>query len=264
MTWLAWRVQRDQYLVAAVGVVAVAAWLVAGGLVPAAGWAVGSAHGLAVVLFLLPGALGAALGAPLVGSEAEHGTQRLAFTQTTGRTTWLLRKLAVTGAVIAVLTAALSVLARWWLHAGHGAGPLLMSPKDFGITGPVVVASALFGFGLGVLFGTLVHNAGWAFALGAPIAIVGRLVVGAGRSTFSSPTEVVDPSLNPGWPPPGQPIHEAIFRWGTSRLRQVTAGPWHSASRLRRCTRAPVTCRDRALAERKAWPAARGRRTCTS
>ncbi|HUZ51003.1 MAG TPA: hypothetical protein VMU94_00525 [Streptosporangiaceae bacterium] len=56
-----------------------------------------------VMLMLLPGVIGVTIGAPLLGRELEHGTWRMAWSQTVPRTRWLAAKLVmVTGGLAGV------------------------------------------------------------------------------------------------------------------------------------------------------------------
>jgi len=63
------------------------------------------------VLLIAPGLLGVIIGAPLIASELEYGTWRLAWSQTIPRTRWLAVKLAlVTGALVVLGAAGLYTL----------------------------------------------------------------------------------------------------------------------------------------------------------
>lgn len=50
------------------------------------------------------------IGAPLIARELEHGTWKLAFTQTVTRTRWLTVTLAVVGLGVLVLASAFTLL----------------------------------------------------------------------------------------------------------------------------------------------------------
>src|SRR5258708_19386128 len=57
-------------------------------------------------LLIAPGLLGVLIGAPLIASELEYGTWRLAWSQTVPRTRWLAVKLAlVTGGLVVPVAA---------------------------------------------------------------------------------------------------------------------------------------------------------------
>src|SRR3954452_9070622 len=63
---------------------------------------------------LLPALAGVFVGAPLLGREFEHGTWKLAFTQTVTRTRWLATKLALVGVGVLIVAAAFTALFAWW------------------------------------------------------------------------------------------------------------------------------------------------------
>ena len=107
MTWIAWRVQRLQYLVAAGVVAALALWLAVSGLNGQAGWSQLSTTGDTYGLYALPGLLGLALGSQLIAAEIERGTNRVAWTQSITRMRWLAGKLLVGGLASVGLVAAL-------------------------------------------------------------------------------------------------------------------------------------------------------------
>ena len=186
MTWVSWRVQRPQ-LLAALGAVAIlGGWLAATGLVTGHDqtwkyWTDGDVY----VLYALPGLLGLALGAPLVAGETDHGTQRLAWTQSITRTRWLAFKLLSGGLAAAALSAGITMLLEWWTTAvslaaatnSGGFSGVRIQPAAFDLTGIVVVGYTLFAFALGAALGAVVRRPGWAFALGVPTFAFVRLAV---------------------------------------------------------------------------------------
>jgi hypothetical protein len=196
MTWLAWRSQRLQLLVC-VGVVALVAIglaitgadyrsaLIASNhacrlasspacsladlhLASAGHWSASGPY----VLAILPAALGLVLGTPIVAREIEQGTNRLAWTQSIGRTRWLAIKLCVAGLVVAAALAALDPLLAWW-HVAEARGPEIL-PGSFSITGFVDVGYALFAFMLGAALGSLIRRTGWAMTAGVPLFVIFR------------------------------------------------------------------------------------------
>lgn len=120
----------------------------------------------------LPALAGVFVGAPLLARELEHGTWRLAVTQSVSRTRWLVTKLTVVGAAVATLTAATAAMLSWWrapiddiygrLHA-----------TSFVIAVPSLTAAALFAFALGVLAGAVLRRTITAMAA----TLTGFLVV---------------------------------------------------------------------------------------
>jgi ABC-type transport system involved in multi-copper enzyme maturation permease subunit len=132
-------VQRLQYLVAAGTVAVLALWLAVSGLNGQASWSQLATTGDTYGLYALPGLLGLALGAQLVATEIERGTNRVAWTQSITR--WLTGKLLVGGLVTAGLVALLMPLLGWWIGAMR-TGPGIV-PKYFGVTGVASVGYAV-------------------------------------------------------------------------------------------------------------------------
>lgn len=204
MTWLAWRSQRLQLLACAGVVALLAAWLAITGaadhsaivaaarLCPNGG---GSPRCEAaydnlmnanrwttpnyVILLVLPGVLGLVLGVPLVAREIEHGTNRLVWTQSIGRTRWLAIKLLLGGLVTAAVVGALDLLLPWWNNAVQNPPNIL--PRSFSVSGFVDVGYALFAFMLGAALGSVIRHTGWAIAAGVPLFAAFRFWVMALR-----------------------------------------------------------------------------------
>ena len=109
------------------------------------------------VLLIAPGLLGVIIGAPLIASELEYGTWRLAWSQTIPRTRWLAVKLAlVTGGLI-VLGAAMTAVITWYRApmdrlTGH------LEHNMFDFEGLVLTAYILCAFGFAVLAGLLIRR----------------------------------------------------------------------------------------------------------
>ena len=191
MTWVAWRVQRLQYLAAGGVILVVGLWLSLSGWHGVASWSQATSRGDIIVLTALPGLLGLALGTSLVADEFHRGTNRLAWSQSISRTHWLASKLAVGTVVVGGLTGLLVPLLGWWSGALHTG--VDVQPKLFDITGVVIVGYALFALMLGAALGAVIHKPGWAFAAGVPIFALVRLVVGALRSSLVSPVSLSTP-----------------------------------------------------------------------
>ncbi|POX41547.1 ABC transporter permease [Streptomyces sp. Ru73] len=108
----------------------------------------------------LPGILGIFLGAPLIAGEQEHGTVRLATTQSVARTRWIaatvllpLLAVLVSTTLISLAFTALWSPANRLVNYGDWLGGTI-----FDITGPVPVAMALFLTALGIAVGMLVRR----------------------------------------------------------------------------------------------------------
>ena len=192
MMWIAWRVQRPQYLAAAAVVAALALWLVASGLNEQSNWSQLSVTGDTYGLYALPGLLGLVLGTQVIAAEIEHGTNRVAWTQSVTRMRWLAGKLLVGGLASVGLVAALLPLPGWWIGAMR-TGPDI-APKYFGITGIVAVGYAAFAFLLGAALGAVIRRPGWALAAGLPVFIAVRLAVDGLRPALVAPALAVEPA----------------------------------------------------------------------
>ncbi|MEV0602928.1 ABC transporter permease [Streptomyces sp. NPDC050315] len=112
-------------------------------------------------LSYLPALLGIFLGAPLIAGEQEHGTVRLATTQSVPRTRWIAATVGLPLLAVLVCTTLISLaFTAMWSPASR-----LVNYGDwlggtiFDITGPVPVAMALFLTSCGIAVGMLVRRA---------------------------------------------------------------------------------------------------------
>ena len=109
------------------------------------------------VLLLLPGLIGAVVGATVLGRELEMGTWRLAWSQTVPRTRWLAIQLAVVATGLVVLGAAMTLVITWYrAPMDRLTGHFIHNAYDY--EGLVFTAYILFAFGLAVLFGQLLRR----------------------------------------------------------------------------------------------------------
>jgi hypothetical protein len=179
MTWVTWRQQRTEVLIAAGILALVAAVLIPTGIEMASayhhdglsaclGQATSSSCDDAIHVFtgrfeslgnllawftLVPGLIGVVLAAPFV-LELENGTHRLAWTQSITRRRWISSKLALTvgGALLAALV--LTRLMTWWhTPLDHLNGRMDNSVYD--TEGIVVFGYTLFALGLALAVGVL-------------------------------------------------------------------------------------------------------------
>ncbi|MFC4909764.1 ABC transporter permease [Actinomadura gamaensis] len=118
-----------------------------------------TAHLLLIFLLVLPSAIGAFVGGPLIARELETGTFRFAWTQGAGRTRWLVTKLAVLSLALAVAGAAFGPAFQFW------DGPFLRAlPTGFGsylefeFGGLAFPAQTVLGFAVGVFAGVLARR----------------------------------------------------------------------------------------------------------
>jgi hypothetical protein len=210
MTWVAWRVQRLQFLAAAGAVLIIGLWLTVSGHFGDSSWTQSTVKADVFAFTALPGLFGLALGVSLVGEEVSNKTNRLAWNQSIPRTYWLLYKLAVATAVVGVLTLVLVPILSWWTSAVNLG--LNIQPKVFDITGVVIFGYALFAFMLGSTLGATFQSPGWGFAAGVPVFGFMRLAVGGLRSMFASPASLIQPFQ--GAPPNGWVLHAGYLPLG--------------------------------------------------
>jgi ABC-2 family transporter protein len=183
VTWVSWRLQRTETLVA-LGILALlAVFLVPTGIQmtnayhhdglaaclsanpgPTCGFELGgfrqrfqSLIDLANWFTLVPGLIGVLLAAPFI-LDLEHGTYRLAWTQSITRGRWLLGKLAIPVAVAALAAGALILLFTWWRAPSiHLDGRL--ETGNYDSTGTVVVGYTLFALALALALGAIWRRA---------------------------------------------------------------------------------------------------------
>jgi hypothetical protein len=151
-----------------------------------------------VYLNLLPVLIGLFWGAPLLAYEIEHGTHRLAWTQTAGRGGWLTVKLAAMVVATMLVGVGVGLLVSWWFQPFERvAGLSRISPDTFGLVGIVPVGYALFAFALAAAAGVAVRRT--LPAMG--VTLVGfaavRLLVANRRESFIVPLKLLYPAGSP-------------------------------------------------------------------
>jgi hypothetical protein len=189
MTWVSWRLQRTETLVV-VGIFALlAALLVPTGIQmsnayhhdglaaclssnpgPTCGNALGafrqrfqSLIDLANWFTLVPGLIGVLLAAPFI-FDLEHGTYRLAWTQSITRGRWLFGKLGVSVLAAVLAAGALILLSAWWRAPSvHIDGRL--DSGNYDSTGTVVFGYTLFALALAVAVGAIWRRAAASLAV---------------------------------------------------------------------------------------------------
>ena len=196
MTWVSWRLQRTETLIAVAILALLAALLIPTGIQMANAY---HQDGLAACLSisnptcgnklgdfqqrfqalttlanwftLIPGLIGVLLAASFI-SDLEHGTYRLAWTQSITRGRWLLGKLGLPVAAAVIAAGALTLLFTWWrapnVHInGH------LDTGNYDTTGTVVVGYTLFALALAVALGAIWRRAAAALT----VAFVGYFAV---------------------------------------------------------------------------------------
>jgi hypothetical protein len=188
-TWLQFRVQAA----VAAGALALLA-IAAAGLLHRDDGSARTWLGLLVIV--TPGLIGAFWGAPLVASEFEDGTFRLAWTQSITRTRWMRVKLAVVGLASMASAGLLSLVVTWWCS------PLDHSTMNqfatFDQRGVTPIGYAAFAFTLGVLAGALIRRRLPAMAITLAVFIAVRLAELTWVRPRLLPPVLENLALNPG------------------------------------------------------------------
>ncbi|MCW2786363.1 MAG: transrane transporter [Marmoricola sp.] len=149
----------------------------------------GSIGFLSPIILLLPGALGAFAGAPLLARELETGTFRYAWTQGVGRMRWAAA-LIVPGAVgISMVLWVFGQVVTWHQHPLiEGGLRTRLDSEMFPVTGLAGAGWALLGFALAVFAGLLWRRVlpavASAFAVWFGLAYLAH---GLRRSSYRSP-----------------------------------------------------------------------------
>jgi ABC-2 family transporter protein len=187
MTWLAWRQLRAQgaVIVAALLVVVVALVATRSHLV-----AVYSATGdheltglyvwlrlLGTVLIALPAAIGAFWGAPMIASEFEGHTHRLAWAQSITRRRWLAVKLALTTAVSVAVVGIFAAVFTWWCAPLDATAASRVGPANFAQRGFISIGYTLFALTAGILIGAVTRRTLPAMAATLMAFLVTRLAI---------------------------------------------------------------------------------------
>ena len=134
---------------------------------------------IAFPLQLLPALIGAFVGAPVLAREMETGTFRYAWTQGFGRTRWVIAKLALIGAVLAVVAAAFGVLVNWYFGPFVAQGQLIsLDPRIFDLEGLAFPGWVLAAFAIGAFAGMTIRKV--VPAMAATMTAVGGLGLAAG------------------------------------------------------------------------------------
>lgn len=225
MLWVTWRQHRGELLVAALLLVAVAVPVLVTGIdmhhryvadgVSACVRAASPADRCDAVvsaflnrytgwsnrfawIALLPGLAGVFVGAPMLGREFETGTWRLAFTQSVTRMRWLMGRLAVVAAGVAVIGLAFSLLFTWWRAPLDELGGRLRM-ASFVVSAPSLVAASLFALALGAFAGAVLRRVVVAMAVTLGVFLAVRVTMEEqARPGYLTPrVRVTDPMTDP-------------------------------------------------------------------
>jgi hypothetical protein len=201
-----------------------------------------------VLVYVVPGVIGAFWGAPMVARELEAGTHRLVWNQSITRTRWLSTKLGV-AALGAAAAGLIGLGMTWWTRAIDDAisrgltdsGPFSVPriwPDFFGSRGIVPIGMCLLALAVGVAWGMFVRRTVAAMALTlvtvVAVQVLMPVVVQAHLLTSSTLTvEITADNLRgivmhgePGAADPGiGDIHVDFGHPGSWATREMTVGP---------------------------------------
>jgi hypothetical protein len=147
---------------------------------------VGNVLSSGIILQVLPAAIGAFVGAPLLAREMETGTFRYTWTQGFGRRRWALAKLAALGLAVTVAAELFSLVLGWYFQPYFSTGNYAlalneMSPFNTGLfdLGRVTFAAwTLAAFSIGALAGMLIRRV--VPAIATTLAVYAGLAFAAG------------------------------------------------------------------------------------
>jgi hypothetical protein len=125
---------------------------------------------------LLPVIIGLVFGAPLLASEIEGKTNRLAWSQGVTRTRWLLSSWSTLAIPTVIIMSLLALVVQWWathIVTSISSGGGLMEPAQFDISGVGPIAFALFALSLGTCIGVMFRR----YVSPYVVTTVGLLVV---------------------------------------------------------------------------------------
>ncbi|MBB4684123.1 ABC transporter permease [Amycolatopsis jiangsuensis] len=156
------------------------------------------------VVIVLPVLLGMFCAAPLIAREIEHGTHLLAFTQSVGRTRWMLTKFAVTAVPSLLLVLLLQQAVKSWVDSAGKLSPDGYSEfqwTTFGTSGVAPLSYLLFCLSFGMTIGILTRRSLVAMATTLATFIVLRVLLGQSQGLVGTQRLVSDdPTNSPGQP----------------------------------------------------------------
>jgi hypothetical protein len=238
MTWMTWRQHRGEALALGTLVAAISIILLVLGLPMHDLFPLGAAHCAALpvdhacrigltqlqqdygyttpiltLLNLVPFAIGAFLGAPLLARELEAGTWQLAWTQAVPRMRWLAVKLTALGMLTLLLTAVFSTLITWYRQPLDLFGRFEID--GFDVSGVVPLAYALFAFAVAATAGALLRRSLPALAAALVAFVVVRATVAVWlRPNYRMPINLIE----------AIPANSGSVKVGTDNARDWTLG----------------------------------------
>jgi hypothetical protein len=266
VTWLTWRRQRTETLIAAGMLALLAVLLVPTGLQMASAYhdrglsacmtrQTGGCHeaiaafrnefdrlgGVLPWFNLIPGAIGVLLAAPFI-IELESGTFRLAWTQSITRRRWLAGKLAMTVAAALLAALVMTALLTWWrMPLDHLQGRMATNVFDF--EGTAGFGYVLFALGLSLAIGAVWRRTVPAVIVGFAGYTVARIFVqGWLRERYEAPLTstwpmskgFTGPNLDKAWVLSEQPSDKLghPFSQTFDVLRACSQGIGNSVARV--------------------------------
>ncbi len=136
----------------------------------------GALEGMTGWLNLLPLGLAVLLAAPFV-IELEHGTYRLAWTQSITRIRWLTIRLLAIGAAAIAASVVFTLLMIWWREPWDQLRGSIQPNSAFDFEGLMPTAYLLFAVALILLLGTLLRRTVPALGIAAVVYVATRLAV---------------------------------------------------------------------------------------
>jgi len=120
-----------------------------------------------VGLGIFPFLIGLILGTPLIASELEAKTNRLAWAQGVTRTRWLLMSWLTLVIPVVITMSLLALTIQWWLthvRASDFVGTGLIQSNQFDISGVAPIVAAVFALSFGACVGALWGRISWSVA----------------------------------------------------------------------------------------------------
>ena len=224
MTWLTWRQYRLQGAIALALLAAFAAYEIPAAFQLMAAWHVsltgcpGQPGGpqacpglrlqvlgndLRILSVLVPGILGALLGAPLVAHEMESGTTGFAWTQGITRGRWLLTKAGWLLLAAAVIAGAVSALVTFWSGPANAAQGAQFQGNYYDTQGIVPVGYAVFATAFGIAAGAVLRRTLPAIGLTVAVFIALRVLFTNEIRAHLMPAVTAVVAMTGKWAPPG-------------------------------------------------------------
>ena len=135
-----------------------------------------------------PALIGIFFGAPILAREFEHGTFRLAWTQSLTRPRWLAARLGLVGLAAMAIGGVLAWMVDWWAAPIDAINQDRFTPAAFGVHGVVPIGYSAFAFMLGACAGVFFRRTVPSIAATLAGFVAARVGVTYGlRSRFVPP-----------------------------------------------------------------------------